>query len=108
MRLDKPDRRFPPLRSAPVRRAIQMKTYRAQAAETVPVIRFPPREQFIDRQFVVVAGLFERNQSTAHRDNNLGLVTGRPAFHSRWGKIGHTQWRSVGPNDAPDVRAVFR
>jgi hypothetical protein len=62
------------------------------------VERLLPGLQFIDRQLVAAADLFERNQPTANRGNNLGFAVGHPAFRSWFGKIDHLQVRSLGPN----------
>jgi hypothetical protein len=65
----------------------------------VLVKRCLPGKQFIGRQLVAAASLFQRNQATANRGNNLGFAASTPTVRFRLGKIGDRQARSLWPND---------
>src|ERR1700678_1937641 len=70
------------------------------------VDRVLPGEEFFDRKRIAAAGLFEREQATAHRRNDLRLATNHPALGSGRGEIGDRKRASIGPDDVLHPRAV--
>src|SRR5690348_15974052 len=50
----------------------------AQPGEAVLIDRVLPGEEFFDRQGVARAGLFKRQQATAHSRNDFGLAPDDP------------------------------
>ena len=78
----------------------------AQSGKAVAVDRILPGEEFLDRQRVATAGLFEREQSAANGCDHLGLAANHPALRSRCREIGNGERAAVGPDDVLDPRAV--
>jgi len=63
--------------------AVLLNTRRAQAGKAVLIDRVLPGEEFLDRQRLTAARLFERKQSAANRSDNFGLAANHPTFRSR-------------------------
>ena len=59
----------------------------AQAGEAVLVDRELPGQEFVDRQRVAAAGLFERKQAAADRGNDFGLAADDPPFGAGRGQV---------------------
>src|SRR5262249_18849364 len=78
----------------------------AQAGEPMLVDGELPGEEFLDRQRIAAAGLFERQQAAADRGHDLGLAPDDPALGSRGGQIRNGQRAAVGPDDVFDPRAM--
>ena len=57
----------------------------AQTGEAMPVDRILPGEEFLDRERVAAAGLFERKQPATHGRDHFGFAPNDPTLGSRCG-----------------------
>src|SRR5580700_6520648 len=78
----------------------------AQASKAVLVDRILPGQEFLNRQRITAARLFERKQSAAHGRNHLRLAANDPTLGSRRGQIRDCQGGTVRPDDILDPRAM--
>src|SRR4051812_33996982 len=54
-----------------------------QTAQTVPVDRTLPREEFLDRERIALTRFLKADDTGAHRGHDLGLATDHPALDAR-------------------------
>src|SRR5580700_2237669 len=78
----------------------------AQTGQAVLVDRILPGQEFLDRERITAARLFERKQSAAHGCNDLRLAANDPTLGSRRGQIRDRQGGTVRPDDILDPRAM--
>ena len=69
-------------------------------------IEILPGQEFVDRQRVAAAGLFERKQAAANGSDDLGLAANDPALGAGRGQIRDRQRTAVRPDDVLDPRAM--
>src|SRR6266700_1635597 len=78
----------------------------AQAGQAMLVDRELPGKEFVDRQRVTAAGLFEGEQAAAHGGNDFGLTANDPPFGPGRGQIRNRQRTAVRPDDVFYPRAM--
>src|SRR5579872_4298991 len=86
--------------------AILLNAGGAQARQAVLVDRILPGEEFLDRQRIAAARLFERKKPAADRGYDFRLTANDPTFGSRRRQIGDGQRGTVRPDDILDPRAM--
>ena len=63
------------------------------------VDRHLPAEEFINRQRIAAAGLFQGQEPTAHRCDHFRLAANDPALGRRWRKIRYRQRTPIWSDD---------
>src|SRR5208282_3075824 len=79
---------------------------RTQAGKAMLVDRVLPREEFLDRQRITAARLFERKQPAAHGRNHFRLAANDPTLRPRRRQVRDRQGGTVRPDDVFDPRAM--
>jgi len=86
--------------------AILLDTGGAQAGQAVLVNRELPGEEFVDRQGIAAARLFEGQQTAANGGDNFGLAANNPPFGPGRGQIRDGERTAVRPDDVFYPRAM--
>src|SRR5208283_5120037 len=86
--------------------AVLLNARGAQASKAVLIDGILPGQEFLDRQRIACAGLFQRQQATAHRGDHLSLAADDPAFRRRRRQVRNREGAAIGPDDVFDPRAV--
>ena len=71
----------------------------AQTSQPMLVDRHLPAEEFINRQRIAAAGLFQGQEPTAHRCDHFRLAANDPALGRRWRKIRYRQRTPIWSDD---------
>src|SRR6516164_5268124 len=87
--------------------AVLLNARGAQAGEAMTIDRLLPRQEFLDREGVARAGLFEAQEAAAHGGNHLGLPTDHPALGvARW-QVRNSQRAAIRSDDVLDARTYL-
>ena len=73
---------------------------------SVAIDRILPRQEFLDREGIAGAGLFQRQQTAAHGGDHLGLAADDPALGMGRRQIRDRERTSVRPDDVLNPRAI--